>query len=143
MSNIPTSTQPNPSSGWVDINDQPVAFRQFVVFASSQAVGLDGAPLQQIPIDIVEDNADELARIMVAASENYTADDGWVIEYQDAESVPSVLLVQLTERLAEHWDEFIGVACQMCGDAGVVETCGDVDGECIAMQGDCPQCGVA
>jgi len=143
MSNIPTSTQPNLSSGWIDINDQPVEFRQFVIFASSMAVDLNGKPLQEIPLDIVEENSDEMARMMVYASETYTADDGWIIEYRDAQGVSFGDMMRLTERLAEHWDEYIGVSCQLCADSHVVETCGDVDGVCITMQGDCPHCGTA
>lgn len=125
------------------IDDEPVEFRQFVVYATSESVGIDGAPLQQIPVDLVEDDEDggALARALVATAEQYTAADGWLIEYRDAAGVSSDDMRRLIERLAaDHWDEYIGVSCQQCADSRVVETCGDVDGVCITMQGDCPGC---
>jgi hypothetical protein len=142
MQNIPARTKLNLTAAQLSIDDEPAEFRQFVIFASSQSVGLDGAPLQQLPLDLVEDDDDgtALARALVAASENYTAEDGWLIEYRDAADVSYGDMQLLAARLGDEWDTYIGVDCQSCGDTGVVEACGDVDGVCITIQGDCPGC---
>ncbi|HZH91046.1 MAG TPA: hypothetical protein VEX70_10575 [Pyrinomonadaceae bacterium] len=146
MSNIPTRTQLNLNAAQLDIDDEPVEFRQFIIFATSESVGIDGAPLQQIPVELVEDDEDggALARALVAAAEQYTAADGWLIEYRNAAGVSSDDCRRLVVRLAaEHWDEYIGVDCQLCADTQVVEVCGDVEGACVTLKGDCPQCGTA
>ena len=145
MSNIPTSTQPVPAGDvHLQIDDEPAEFRQFVVYATSDAVDLNGSPIHEIPVELAEDTEDgkALAQALVAAADIYTAADGWLIEYRDAAVVPTDDLRLLAERLAaDHWDEYIGVECQTCADAGIVETCGDVDGVCVIMKGDCPDCG--
>ena len=127
-------------------DDEPVIFRQFVIYASSQAVDVNGHPLQEIPLDLVDDDEDggAVARAMIEASETFTADDGWLIERRDAEIVPASDMALLVERLAreDEWDEYIGVDCQRCGDTGVVDACEAVDGKCVAVKGDCPNCGV-
>lgn len=141
------STEINPTpNALLSIDDEPAETRQFVIYASSQTVDLNGRPLQEIPLDIIEDDADSgaVARAMIEASETFTADGGWVIERRDAESVPASDMALLVERLAglDDWDEFIGADCQTCGDAGVVDACEVVDGVCVAIKGDCPNCGV-
>ena len=148
MLNIPTSAKPHLTDDaqlWID--DEPDEMRQFVIYANSQRVGPHGIVIQSIPLDLVEDDADggAVARAMIAASEIYTADDGWTIERVDAEHVPTGDMALLVERLAklDDWDEFIGLpagVCASCGGSGVQEACGDVDSQCITMQGDCERC---
>jgi len=138
------STEINPTPNTLlSIDDEPAELRQFVIYAASVIVTPSGTPVQEIPLDLIEDDEDggAVARAMVAASELYTADDGWLIERRDAATVPTDDMRRLAERLGDEWDEYIGVDCQLCGDTGFVETCGDVDGACVTMQGDCPDCG--
>lgn len=148
MSNIPTSTKANLcDDALLYIDDEPDEVRQFVIYANSQRVGPHGIVLQSIPLDLVEDDEDggAVARAMIAASHVYTADDGWTIERVDAERVPTGDMELLVERLAklDDWDEFTGLpagVCAGCGGSGVQEACGDVDGQCMTMQGDCERC---
>jgi hypothetical protein len=144
MKSIPTSTQPALiGDEHLQIDDEPADFRQFVIFATSESVGLDGAPLQEIPVELIEDDADggALARALVATAETYTAADGWLIEYRDAAGVSTDDMRRLAERLGDEWDEYIGVECQRCADSRVVESCDNVDGVCVTLMGDCPECG--
>lgn len=124
--------------------------RLWVIYASSQTVGLGGAPLQQIPVDLVEDNPTALAQALVDASELYPRADGWIIEHVDSEAVPTEDLAMLATRLSETetWDSFIGLpigTCLGCGGSGIQEACGDVaiaynTHVCMTMQGDCERC---
>ena len=122
--------------------------RLFVIFASSQSVGQGGAPLQQIPLDLVEDDADggAVARAMIEAGEVYTDEDGWIIERVDAGIVPTDDMARLVERLshtAEGWDEFICLpegTCPACGGAGVISMDGCDAGSPYTLMGDCEGC---
>lgn len=124
----------------------------YVIYASSQAVDYMGMPLEQIPIDFIEDDASGhgVARAMVAASEIYTAADGWSIERVDADAVSDEDMARLGRRLSENyvWDEYIGLpdgVCPACGGTGYLtrdEFVIDSDGQCeiYEMRGDCAAC---
>ncbi|MDQ3753677.1 MAG: hypothetical protein M3371_02980 [Acidobacteriota bacterium] len=130
------------------IDEEDREIRLFVIYASSQTVGLDGAPLQQIPLDLVEDDADggAVARAMIEAAGVFTDEDGWIIERVDADSVPTNDMARLAERLshtADEWDEFVCLpegTCTACGGAGVISMdCCDA-GIPYTLLGDCEGC---
>lgn len=129
------------------LKDAETELRLVVLYASSQTVDLNGRPLQEIPLDLIELNGDggALARAMVDASEVYTDEDGWLIEYRDADAAPSADLARLVERLGEGvvWDEYVGLpdgCCPACGGAGFLTMdCCD-DGVKVELRGDCEGC---
>ncbi|MBC7932033.1 MAG: hypothetical protein H7Z38_15860 [Rubrivivax sp.] len=134
------------ASGFV-LEDTETELRLVVLYASSQAVDMNGRPMQEIPLDLIELDSDgrALARAMVEASEIYTDEDGWLLEYRDADAMPSSDMALLVERLGESvvWDEFIGLpegCCHACGGAGFVAMdCCD-DGVKYELRGDCEGC---
>lgn len=150
VTSIPMSTQTVIRRDAADllIDDDDREIRLFVIYASSQTVGLDGAPIQQIPLDLIEDDADggAVARAMIEAGEVFTDEDGWLIERVDADVVPSDDMARLAECLShadEDWDEFICLPerdCPACGGAGVISMdCCDA-GMPYTLMGDCEGC---
>lgn len=82
--------------------DDDREIKLFVIYASSQKVGIDGLPIQQIPLDLVEDDADggAVARAMIKAGDLYTDANGWIIEHVDADVVPADDIARLAKHLA-------------------------------------------
>lgn len=124
--------------------------KQFMVYASSETVSMDGTPLQEIPLFLVEDSDDGsvLARAMVKASNEFTAIDGWIIEYRDAETVPDEdfikLCIRLNTKAEDEWAEFVDLpdgTCDKCGGTGYVTMCVCADdGTRFELFGDCDAC---
>ncbi len=144
-------------------NSEPITFlsisevpapRTFVVYASSESVSIDGTPLQQIPLFLVEDKDTDLTDALVAGGALYTNDDGWVIEYTDAATAPESDLAILAVGMplgakwnifmppptSDEWDEFIDLpagTCKLCGGTGTIsmECCNG--GTPYTVMGDC------
>jgi hypothetical protein len=123
MEYIPMSTHPA-----LLIEEDASEFKLYVLFA-------DGRPVEMTESEDVVHCALALADEM----------PGSIIEWQSADGVSSSDMAELALALGgapAAWPEFVGdVECGTCGDTGVQEVCNDVDGECVRMQGDCPQCG--
>ncbi len=144
------STQTKPRTFLGNFLSDGYKIKQFVVYASSETVSMDGTPLQEIPLFLIEDSDDRsvLARAMVDASNEFPACDGWIIEYRDAETVPDEdfikLCVRLNTQAENEWAEFIDLpdgTCSACGGTGYVTMCICAhDGTQFEMHGDCDAC---
>lgn len=140
----------NTNEAQIHIDDEYSDIKQFVIFAESQTVGIDGIPILEIPLDLVDDDptAKCLVRAMIEASETYTDADGWAITYKDAATVGDDDMRRLCERLQlvgieDEWAEFVGLpdgVCIACGGAGylVMDMC--ADGVKYELRGDCEGC---
>ncbi len=122
MEYIPTSTNPA-----LLLEEDAYELKLYVLFA-------DGRPVEMT-------ESEDVVRCALALADELP---GSIIEWQPADGVSSSDMAALARALegAPAWPEFTGdVECDTCGDTGVQEVCNDVDGECVRIQGDCPQCG--
>lgn len=142
-----TQTKVRSDATTFTIDEHAQKIRRYVIYASSQIIGIDGAPIHQIPIDLVKDDGTAIARAMIKAAETYTDADGWLIEYIDAKAVPAEDMARLAKRFShvdEGWDEFISLpenVCTECGGTGFL-TMIMCDGHCepYELRGDCGGC---
>ncbi|MCP9494057.1 MAG: hypothetical protein MSG64_06320 [Pyrinomonadaceae bacterium MAG19_C2-C3] len=149
------SNTPNPIT-FLGIEEVPPA-KKFVVYATTEAVDIDGVPLKKIPLCLVEDVDTNLTDALIAGGNIYHADD-WFIEYEDARGVSerdlAILKIGMPEGSAwnifmptpppaTEWAEFICLpegVCTACGGLGYLTMDCCAGGEKYELHGDCDAC---